>query len=247
MQRRVAIFGATSAVAGEVARLLAAHGDRLFLIGRSEARLAALAESLGAVVVGTASADFNTPEAAAGLVRAAVEALDGLDVAFIAHGFLGDQLESERDASAAAAILNTNFISAVALLVPLANELEARRGGHLAVITSVAGDRGRPRNYTYGAAKAGLSVYLQGLRSRLWRSGVQVHTFKLGPVDTPMTATHRKHVLFAQPADVAREMVAALEGRGRERYVPGFWRPILAVVRVMPEAVFQRFGFLSGR
>ena len=109
------------------------------------------------------------------------------------------------------------------------------------------GARGRPRNYTYGAAKGALNLYLQGLRSRLYPAGVKVTTLKLGPVDTPMTRTHRKNALFATPARAARDIVRALDRGAGEVYVPWYWRPIMAVVRNTPEPLFQRLGFLSGR
>jgi NAD(P)-dependent dehydrogenase (short-subunit alcohol dehydrogenase family) len=117
------------------------------------------------------------------------------------------------------------------------------------VLSSVAGDRGRPRNYTYGAAKGALSLYLQGVRSRLYRSapGVRVVTIRLGPVDTPMTKDHPKNALFGEPSAIAHEIVRH-ESRGPlDAYVPGYWRPIMATVRGLPEALFQRFSFLAGR
>ena len=140
-----------------------------------------------------------------------------------------------------------NFLSVMALLVPLANHFEAASSGHIAVLSSVAADRGRPRNYTYGAAKAALNVYLQGLRTRLWPRGVGVHTLKLGPVDTPMTATHEKTRLFARADQVAAGVIAAIDAGRAEAYVPWFWRPIMAVVRRLPERVLQRVPALSGR
>jgi decaprenylphospho-beta-D-erythro-pentofuranosid-2-ulose 2-reductase len=115
------------------------------------------------------------------------------------------------------------------------------------VITSVAGDRGRPRNYTYGAAKGALNLYLQGLRSRLVPAGVKVTTLKLGPVDTPMTRDHKKNALFATPAAVARGIVAALDAGAAEAYLPGYWAVIMAFVRLAPERLFQALPFLSGR
>lgn len=247
MRRRIAIFGATSAVAGEVCRRLATQGDRLFLVGRNPDKLAALVAELGSAVAGSLALDLTAQGAGAQAVAAATAALGHLDVALVAHGLLGDQLETERDFAHADEILRTNLDSVIALLIPLANDFEARGGGHLGVITSVAGERGRPRNYTYGAAKAALNTYLQGLRSRLWARGVAVHTFKLGPVDSPMTESHAKHALFSTPPAVAAAIVHHLEGRGGEHYVPAYWRPILGVVRALPEAVFQRFGFLAGR
>ena len=193
--QRVAIFGATSAIAAEVAHVYAGRGARLFLAGRNPEKLRALIAALGdaGAVAGSCEVDFTTPGAADAAVAAAVAALGGqLDVALIAHGVLGDQLESERDFAEAQRILDANFMSVVALLVPLGNHFEAASGGNIAVMSSVAGDRGRPRNYTYGAAKGALNIYLQGLRTRLWPRGVRVQTLKLGPVDTPMTTTTRR-------------------------------------------------------
>jgi short-subunit dehydrogenase len=241
------IAGATSAIAQQMARLYARRGARLFLIGRDAAKLDALTRTLGGAVVGTRAADLTDTARADELVAAAWDALSGLDVACIAHGLLGDQLATERDLAEAERVIATNFTSVVALLIPLANRFEQDRSGHIAVLSSVAGDRGRPRNYTYGAAKGALNVYLQGLRTRLWESGVQVHTLKLGPVDTPMTAHHRKHLLFARPANVAARAVAAIDAGRAVAYAPWFWRPILFGVRVLPEPIMQRLAFLSGR
>jgi short-subunit dehydrogenase len=244
---RVAIFGATSAIAAEIGRVYAGRGARLFLAGRDPAKLRAVVGARGDAVAGFREVDLTVPGAAADVVAAAVETLGGLDVAVIAHGWLGDQLASERDAAEAERVIAANFTSAVALLVPLGNHFEAAGGGHIAVLSSVAGDRGRPRNYTYGAAKAALNVYLQGLRTRLWRRGVGVHALKLGPVDTPMTATHTKNALFARADTVAAAIVGAIDAGRAEAYVPWFWRYIMAVVRNMPEAALQRVGALSGR
>ncbi|HEY1534399.1 MAG TPA: SDR family NAD(P)-dependent oxidoreductase, partial [Polyangiaceae bacterium] len=119
--------------------------------------------------------------------------------------------------------------------------------GCIGVITSVAGDRGRPRNYTYGAAKGALNIYLQGLRTRLYAAGVAVTTLKLGPVDTPMTRAHKKHALFGKPKSVARSIVRALDARVPEAYVPSFWGATMPIVKNTPEWLFQRLPFLSGR
>jgi short-subunit dehydrogenase len=173
--------------------------------------------------------------------------MQGVDTVLVAHGDLGDQLETERSFDAAERTLRTNFLSVIALLVPIANHFESARAGKLGVITSVAGDRGRPRNYTYGAAKGALNIYLQGLRTRLYASGATVTTLKLGPVDTPMTHSHAKHVLFGQPVRVARGIVNAIDAGTPEAYVPSFWRAIMPVVKNTPESLFQKLSFLSGR
>jgi short-subunit dehydrogenase len=246
---RVILLGATSAIAAEAAAIYAARGDRLCLVGRNPDKLAALVDRLsasGAAPIAIA-ADFDDLGRNGAVVAEAAAALGGCDIALIAHGLLGDQLASERDFAEAERTIRTNFTSVVSLLVPLANLLEQQGAGRLGVITSVAGERGRPRNYTYGAAKGALNLYLQGVRSRLWPSGISVTALKLGPVDTPMTASHRKHLLFGQPAPVARAIVAAIDSGRAEAFVPWFWSAIMPVVRRTPEALFQRLRFLSGR
>jgi decaprenylphospho-beta-D-erythro-pentofuranosid-2-ulose 2-reductase len=138
------------------------------------------------------------------------------------------------------AALEVNFTATVALLTLLANRLEAARHGCIAVITSVAGDRGRQSNYVYGAAKGGVDRFLEGLRNRLFRSGVAVITIKPGFVDTPMTAGLRKNALFASPRRVGRAIHRAIEARRSVVYVPWFWRPIMFLVTALPESIFRR-------
>lgn len=224
----------------------ARRGDALFLAGRNGKKLAEVAARCAGTTVTTRQADFLDVDAAPSLVDAAFEALGGVDAALIAHGDLGDQLAAERSFAEAEQILQTNLLSAVALLVPLANRMEAAGRGRIGVITSVAAERGRPRNYTYGAAKGALNVYLQGLRSRL-HPHVSVTTLKLGPVDTPMTRDHPKNALFGQPEPVARAIVRALDAGVPEAFIPAVWRFIMPVVKSLPEPLFQRLPFLSGR
>ncbi|MFT5285088.1 MAG: decaprenylphospho-beta-D-erythro-pentofuranosid-2-ulose 2-reductase [Planctomycetota bacterium] len=245
--RRVLIVGATSAVATEVARLYAAHGDRIYLLARNEERLAQLVEELGSNVAGHETGDLNEFDQNERRVTQAIEALGGLDIALVAHGLLGEQVRSENEFGHAREILETNLLSAVSLLAPIANYMEAQSRGHVGAITSVAGERGRPRNYTYGAAKGGLSRYLQGMRSRLYHQGVHVLNVKLGPTDTPMAADHPKHALFGEKRAVARGIVRALDGRKHVVYLPTVWAGVMAIVRALPEFIFQRFGFLAGR
>lgn len=241
----VLILGATSKVAGEVARLLKQRGARLFLVARNAERLACLVDELAPV--GHYCCDLSDPTNHDGMLCAVRRAMPTIDHVLIAYGYLGDQLASERDYREAEAMIRINFSSVVALLIPLLNQLETQGKGALTAITSVAGDRGRPRNYTYGAAKGALSLYLQGARSRLWKRGVRIHTIKMGPVDTPMTATHKKDFSFIDARRAARLIVHHMQGRGGVHYVPGFWRWVMLVVRNMPEPLFQRLRFLSGR
>lgn len=249
---RVLVLGATSAIAAEVALLYAGRGARLHLVGRNGGKLAEVAARCSGAhptprQVTTQQADFADLDGGSDVVATALATLGGVDVALIAHGDLGDQRAAEASFAEADRIFRINLLGAVALLVPLANHLEAARGGTLAVITSVAGERGRPRNYTYGAAKGALTLYLQGVRSRLFAAGVTVTTIKLGPVDTPMTVDHEKNLLFATAPRVAAEIVSAIDDGAGEVHVPRFWGAIMPVVRNLPERVFQRLSFLSGR
>lgn len=247
MPQQVAIFGATSAIASDVARLYAKRGARLFLVGRSVDKLTRLVAELSGNVVGSAVQDFDHTEQSGACVQAAIAALGAIDVAIIAHGLLGDQRESESRVEVAEQIARTNYLGVIGLVIPLANHLEQRGEGHLAVLSSVAAERGRPRNYTYAAAKSAINTYLEGVRSRLYRSGVKIHILKLGPVDTPMTVGHTKNLLFSRSTEVARQIVRAIDRDVFEAYVPSFWRPVMFAVRNLPEFVFQRVSGLSGR
>ena len=247
----VAIFGATSAIAERVARLYAQDGARLFLVGRDGERLEAIAADLGvrgATEVATFAADLND-EASLAAALGAYDAAGGADVALIAFGTLGDQAASEADRAHARRELLTNFVSPVCLLTELANRFEARGrggrvaggGGVIAVITSVAGVRGRRSNYVYGAAKAGLSAFLEGLRHRLHGRGVAVLDVRPGFVDTPMTAHLPKGgPLWASPERVAADIHAAIAKRRAVLYTPWFWRWIMAVIRLLPRPLFHR-------
>ena len=244
---RVLIIGATSAIAREVAGIYAGRGAQLYLMARSAEGLARVRAELEEHVVGSESGDLCDVGENAGRIERALAVLGGLDVAIIAHGSLGDQLRSERNFEEAREIFAVNCMSVISLLIPLANAVEAQGHGNLAVMSSVAAERGRPRNYTYAAAKSAVNVYLQGLRTRLWKSGGRIHILKLGPAHTPMTTHHEKNALFAQPEAVAKGIVRAIDRGTSEAYIPGFWLPIMAVVRVLPEFLFQRISFLSGR
>jgi short-subunit dehydrogenase len=191
--------------------------------------------------------DFDRTDHAETCVERAIEVLGHIDIAIVAHGALGNQLDSERRVEIAEQIARTNFLGAMALIIPLANHLEQRGAGHLAVLSSVAAERGRPRNYTYAAAKSALNTYLEGVRSRLYRRGVEVHLIKLGPVDTPMTVDHPKNLLFSRSPEVARQVVRAIDRGVFEAYVPRYWRALMFGVRNLPEFVFQRVRGLSER
>lgn len=241
---RVALFGATSDIATSLARRYAGRQARLVLVGRDAGRLEALAADLrvrGAAEVCTQQADFTQLDAIAGVADAAWQALGGLDIAVLAYGSLPDQPAVQASAQAAMAELTLNFVSPSGLLGELAQRFETQRVGTIAVITSVAGDRGRGSNYLYGAAKGGLQRFAEGLRHRLHASGVNVLDIRPGFVATRMTAhLPQSGPLWATPDTVAEEIDSAITAGRAVLYTPWFWRFIMALVRALPRAAFHR-------
>jgi len=243
--QKILIIGATSAIAEATARLWAAHGDALFLVGRNASRLALIAADLrvrGAASVACLVMDANEIAAHCAMLETATSALGGLDIALIAHGTLPDQPACERSVAMTLQEIATNGLSVVALATLLGDRLEQQGSGTLAVISSVAGDRGRQSNYVYGAAKGMVSLFLQGLRNRLSKKDIQVLTLKPGFVDTPMTASFKKSPLWAQPEDIAAGILRAIEKKRDEVYLPGFWWAIMLIIRHVPEAIFKKLS-----
>jgi short-subunit dehydrogenase len=242
---RVLVVGATSAIAQEAARLWAGKGAALLLAGRNEARLSAVADDLkvrGAALCETATLDLTDVGLLPGLLEGAEKALGGIDVLLVAHGLLPDQSACEGSVDETLRAIDVNYTSVVALLTLAVPHLE-RTKGTIAVLSSVAGDRGRRSNYVYGSAKAGLSAFLSGLRARLVEAGVAVVTVKPGFVDTPMTAALPKSPLFASARAVGAGIVRAVEVRKDVVYLPGWWAPIMFAVRHLPEGIFKKLKF----
>ena len=166
--------------------------------------------------------------------------LEGLDTVLIAYGTLDNQKACEQDFAKAEQALRTNFLSVVSLLTPIANRLEKQHYGCIAVISSVAGDKGRQSNYVYGSAKGALTLFLQGLRNRLHPANVCVLTIKPGLVDTPMTASFKKGALWAKPETIANGIYCAIKKRKNTVYLPWFWWIIMMIIRHIPEPIFKR-------
>jgi decaprenylphospho-beta-D-erythro-pentofuranosid-2-ulose 2-reductase len=243
--RKILVLGATSGIAEATCRIWAAQGACLFLVARNPEKLAAVAADLkvrGASYVDTAVADLDDTDKHAELLAHAVNSLTGMDIAYLAHGILGDQTEAERDFNSAAQIIHTNFMAPVSLLTWLANFCVQRHAGTLAVISSVAGDRGRKSNYLYGSSKAGLSAFLGGLRNRVDREGVTVLNIKPGPTRTAMTVGMPKSEKFADVDSVAESIVSAIDKRKDVLYVPFQWQPIMFIIRNIPERIFKKLN-----
>ena len=243
--KRIVILGATAGMVQPLLRMMAEAGKELLLVARSQERLDALRSDLlarGSPRIITLPADFNESQRA--ILEFANEYFSNFDTVLLSYGTMLDQVQSQIDPDYAIRELQTNLVSAVALLTQFAGHLESRKSGTIAVITSVAGDRGRRSNYVYGAAKGGLSIFLEGLRSRLHSCGVRVLTIKAGPVATAMTANMTRVPLIASPDAVAKDIYKALENpRVDVLYTPKRWRWIMAAVRMIPGRVFKRLSF----
>jgi len=239
------MLGATSAMAIATARKLATREASFYLVARSASKVEAVAKDLetrGATSVAVKVMDLDDTAAHLQMLAAAAETLGHIDLALIAHGVLGDQDQAQADYAVAEAILQTNFLSAVSLSTWLANYFEARHAGTLAVISSVAGDRGRKSNYVYGASKGALNIFLDGLRNRVDRHGVHVLCIRPGFVATPMTAHLPQNALFAQPNAIADGILKAIVKRKDNVYLPPIWAPIMFMVRSIPQSVFKKMN-----
>ncbi|HEV2276488.1 MAG TPA: SDR family oxidoreductase [Acidobacteriaceae bacterium] len=241
----VLVLGATSSIAIATMRRLISPTAHFMLVARNPRKLTVIAEDLltrGAASVDTWVLDLDDTSAHAEMLTAAAERLGTIDLALIAHGVLGDQAAAEADFEIAAAILHTNFLSSVSLITWLANYFQERRAGTLAVISSVAGDRGRKSNYVYGASKGALNIFLDGVRNRIDRDGVHVLTIKPGFVATPMTAGLPRNALFASPDEIAKGIVRAVGLRRDMAYVPWFWAAIMLIIRLVPGRLFKKLN-----
>jgi short-subunit dehydrogenase len=243
--KKVLILGATSGIARAIATELANRGSRLFLAGRDLQELERAASDLRTryqVEVLTGEVEAEQYSIHSDFIDRVVEGLHGLDGVVFAIGLLGSQPDDSNNPEPAARIVGVNLTSAVSLVGAAANYMETQGQGFIVGLSSVAGDRGRQSNYVYGAAKAGFSTYLQGLRNRLEGKGVRVYTLKLGFVDTAMTYGMDGLFLVASPEQIAASTLKILGKSSGIYYLPGFWRWIMLFIRMIPERVFKKLS-----
>ncbi len=240
----VLIVGATSTIARHVAGQLAARGARLHLAARDEAEAKRIGQDLevrrGAEVSWDSfeATDYDRHER---LLDSADEEMGGLDGLLVAVGMLGDQTRAEADPEHLRDVIEVNYSAPASLITAAANRFEEQGHGWIAALSSVSGDRGRPSNYAYGSAKAGLTAFLEGLRGRLHGSGAHVLTVKPGPTDTKMTfGMDDPPPLMAEPERVAQRIVRAIEKGKDVCYAPPIWRYIMAAIRLTPGRLFKR-------
>lgn len=244
---RAVLFGASQGMGRAVARRLAARGDSLCLLGRDAPGLTRSARDLeargAAGRVATLACDLFEPERFGEVLDEAMARLGGLDLVVMSAGVFGTQDALERDAGLRRSLLLGNFAYTIEFCEAARGRLLDQGGGTLCVFSSVAGERGRKPVALYGATKAGLSRYLEGLDHRYHAAGLRVITVKPGFVHTGMTAALEPPPFAGEPDAVAAQVVRAIE-RGRPVvYAPPIWRLVMAVIRGLPRFVMRRVGF----
>jgi decaprenylphospho-beta-D-erythro-pentofuranosid-2-ulose 2-reductase len=249
VSRKVVALGATKGMGRAVARRLAERGDALFLLGNEPEDLAASARDIevragrAAGSVGTAPCDLERPEGFAAALEAADAGLGGFDTVVVTAGLFATQDRLEADADFARRLLAADFTNTVVFCEEARRRLLARGGGTLCVFSSVAGERGRKPVIIYGAAKAGLTRYLEGLDHKFHEKGLRVVCVKPGFVRTGMTAGLPTPPFAGEPEGVAREVVRAIDRGTPVVYAPGIWRLIMFVIRMLPRFVMRKIGF----
>jgi len=244
---KVAFVGATRGMGRGLSRLMAERGDALCLLGRSAPDLAASARDLEAcgapAPVATAALDLARPEGFAAALDAADRALGGVTTLVVTAGFFGAQDDLARDPARLAALFQVNFTGTAVLCQLMAERLAARGGGVICAFSSVAGDRARRNNYLYGASKAGLSAFLDGLELAYAERGVRVTCVRPGFVRTGMTDGLAAPPFAGEPEAVARRVLRAMDAGRPVVYAPAPWRAVMLAIRLLPRAVMRRVRF----
>jgi short-subunit dehydrogenase len=238
------VLGANSLIAQAAASHFAAAGHELIFAGRLQDEPEKIAADFGIRYNVKCTAelidalDYKTHRK---FVEDVLAKTPGLDYILIVFGYLGTQDKAQSDFNEAHRIIDTNYTGVVSVCELFAAEFESRKKGNIAVISSVAGDRGRQSNYMYGSAKAALSAYLSGLRSRLFKSGVNVLTIKPGFVNTPMTyGMPMPKIIVASPEKVGKDIYKGMIKGKSVLYTPFYWRWIMAIVKSVPEFIFKK-------
>ena len=239
--KKLVVFGATSAISQAFLNLVSKKYNSIVLVARDSVQLeeiAAHVRIVSSAKVEVIVSDLSDIEAHAKLIEQSCNG--GVTCALISYGQLTDQERCKIDPAYAMDQFTLNGTSTISLSAAVASEFAKQGGGVLAVVGSVAGDRGRRSNYYYGAAKSAVASFLSGLRSDMLQHGVTVVTVKPGFVDTPMTKDFKKGFLWASAEKVAEDIATAIEKRRSELYTPWFWRYIMLVIKCIPEFLFKK-------
>tara|TARA_R110002096_G_scaffold435826_2_gene663637 strand:- start:184634 stop:185371 length:738 start_codon:yes stop_codon:yes gene_type:complete len=244
---KVVFLGATKGMGRALARKMARRGETLFLLGRSEDELAKSASDLDAHgasgAVQWAPCDLLDPAGFEAALAAADEAMGGFDTVVVTAGLFASQEDLEDDAVLTAQMATVNFTNTMVFCEAARHSLLARGGGTLCVFSSVAGERGRKPVIIYGATKAGLSAYLEGLDHKYRQDGLRVVTVKPGFVRTSMTQGLKAPPFAGDPDDVADTVLKAIDKGTPVVYAPAPWKAVMAVIRRLPRSVMRRVKF----
>jgi short-subunit dehydrogenase len=241
---KILVFGATSKLAEETVRHIKGVGTKVMLVAQNQSKLDVIYKELKTwnpeveyFTYILDALDFVNHQT---MFDEAINKLGGLDTFFVAHGTLPDNEKIRKDATHTVKEFNINCLSVISLCTICSNYFENQRKGTIAVISSVAGERGRQSNYIYGAAKAGVSAYLQGLRNRMFEFGVTVITIKPGMVKTPMTLGMPDSPLFAKPEKVGKDIFNAIKNKKDIIFTPSYWKIIMTIIKLIPESIFKK-------
>jgi short-subunit dehydrogenase len=244
---KVVFLGATRGMGRALARLMAQRGDRLFLLGRDPEELARSAQDLEVITgggkVNAALCDLLQPGTFSAALDQATQALDGFDTVVVTAGLFATQEQLEVDAALRGDLLTANFTNTIQFCEEARRRLLAAGGGTLCVFSSVAGERGRKPVILYGAAKAGLSRYLEGLDHKFHAQGLRTICVKPGFVKTGMTAGLKPPPFAGEPDAVACIVLKAIDRGTPVAYAPRIWRWVMLVIRHLPRAVMRHIGF----
>ncbi len=246
---KVVLLGATKGMGRALARRLAGRGDALYLLGRDETDLAAAVVDLETrraprtETIAHGYCDLELPDGFGAALDGAIAALGGLDTVVVTAGLFATQDRLEADPAFRRRLLEVDFVRTIEFCEAARERLLARGGGTLCVFGSVAGDRGRKPVVLYGAAKAGLAAYLEGLDHRFHAQGLRVITVKPGFVRTGMTAGLAEPPFAGEADEVAARVVRAIDRGWPVVYAPPIWALVMLAVRNLPRALMRRLGF----
>lgn len=237
------VLGATSGISQAYVNRVASRFEKITLVARDEQKLAQLAAhvaTISSASVATITFDLADTLQHESLMTAVLTKTGVLDCVLISYGTLTDQSRCSDDVAYAMEQFNLNGTSTISLAHRFSRQMAQQGAGTLAVIGSVAGDRGRRSNYCYGSAKSAVESFLAGLRSDMQKHGVHVLTIKPGFVDTPMTSDFKKGLLWASADKVAADIDTAITRKKNILYTPWFWRYIMLIIKSIPEFLFKK-------
>lgn len=226
--------------------LYANENSSFFLVARDRVKLKSVSNeliSIGAKRVEISEFNALNPESIDKTIDRCLSVFPDIDGVLVAHGILPDQEECESNYDAIEEAFEVNLLSVLKITTKMANHFEKRGEGFIGAISSIAGERGRQKNYIYGSTKGALTTYLSGLRQRMHNKGVIVLTIIPGVIDTPMTSKFPDRFFYVKPQKIAKKIKKAIEKDREVIYCPNYWKYIMLLIKIIPERIFKHFNF----